>query len=74
MKELTNQFVQYNLLLTDHQDRRARIQDIVETQLTEMGPCVILKGSLTYRIFPQFFSNLRQWVGGSSSLTLRFDT
>ena len=62
MKELTNQFVQYNLLLTDHQDRRARIQDIVETQLTEMGPCVILKGSLTYRIFPHFF--LKIWGGG----------
>ena len=64
MKELTNQFVQYNLLLTDHQDRRARIQDIVETQLTEMGPCVILKGSLTYlpTVFVKF-TRVGGWVG-----------
>ena len=30
------------------------------------------KGALTYHIFPQIVSH--QWVGGSSSLTLRFDT
>ena len=30
--------------------------------------------SLTYKIFPQFPSNWHGLVGGSSSMTLRFDT
>ena len=64
MKELTNQFVQYNLLLTDHQDRRARIQDIVETQLTEMVHVLFLRGHSHIESSHSFFQIYASgWVG-----------
>ena len=49
LTHLTDQFVQYNLLLADNQDRRVRIQDIVDTQFAEMSQGVILNSFSIFR-------------------------